>query len=88
MYYTVQIERAALASLKKLSIADRRRVTAAIDALAGNPRPRGAIQLKGQRLYRLRVGRYRVVYEVRDNVLLVIVVRVTRRAEDTYKGLS
>jgi mRNA-degrading endonuclease RelE of RelBE toxin-antitoxin system len=38
-------------------------------------------------LYRLRVGRFRVVYEVRDEVLLVLIVRVAKRDEATYRNL-
>jgi mRNA interferase RelE/StbE len=57
-----------------------------IDALAENPRPSGAAKLKGTDFMRIRVRDYRVVYEVRDDVLLVLVVRVEHR-RGAYRGL-
>jgi mRNA interferase RelE/StbE len=56
--------------------------------LETDPRPRGAIRLAGyaqERLWRIRVGDYRVLYEIRDEVLLVLVVRVGHRRE-VYRG--
>jgi len=53
-----------------------------IDALADGPRPAGAKKLKGGgELWRIRVGDYRIVYAVRDRILLVLVVRVAHRRE-------
>jgi mRNA interferase RelE/StbE len=63
----------------------RLRIAAAILTLADNPRPRGCKKLTGQDLYRVRVGDYRVVYEIHDDVLVVLVVRVAHRRE-AYKA--
>ena len=52
-----------------------------LDALTQNPRPPGAEKLTGEDAYRLRVGDYRVLYEVHDKVLLVLVVKVGHRRE-------
>jgi mRNA interferase RelE/StbE len=57
----------------------------AIDKLPDNPRPSGCRKLKGADVYRIRVGDYRVVYEIHDDVLIVLVVRVAHRSE-VYKG--
>ncbi len=58
-----------------------------IDALAGNPRPRGAEALAGEpNLYRIRVGDYRIIYQIRDRVLLVVLVRIRHR-RDAYRNL-
>ncbi len=57
-----------------------------IDALADNPRPSGAVRLKGTDFFRVRIGDYRVVYEVHDSVLRVLVVRVAHRRE-VYRNL-
>jgi mRNA interferase RelE/StbE len=58
-----------------------------IDALAENPRPQGIKKLAGEEdLYRFRVGDYRVIYQIREKSLLVLVVRVGHRA-DVYRGL-
>jgi mRNA interferase RelE/StbE len=57
---------------------------ARIADLAGNPRPPGCQKLSTQERYRLRVGRYRVVYEIRDRELVVLVVKVADR-KDVYR---
>ena len=50
-----------------------------IEALADNPRPPGCEKLSGLPRYRIRQGQYRIVYEIRDDVLLVLVVKVAHR---------
>ena len=59
----------------------QRRVTACIELLADTPRPFGCKKLTGEALYRARVGSYRIVYEIRDAVLLIVVVKVGHRRE-------
>ncbi len=61
----------------------RQRVNAAILLLADNPRPPGCKSLKGKfrGLYRMRVGDYRVVYRVKDNMLILIVISVAHRSQ-------
>ena len=64
---------------------DRQRIVASIRALAGEPRPAGCEKLAGEsNRYRVRVGRYRVVYSIADAELLVLVVRVADR-KDVYR---
>jgi mRNA interferase RelE/StbE len=63
--------------LAKLNNAIVRRLQVKIDALAENTRPHGYIKLKGfENRYRIRVGEYRVIYEIHDNVLLVLIARL------------
>jgi len=65
----------------------RQRIDARIQSLADNPRPPGVEKLGGEeRLYRVRVGDYRVVYSIEDDVLLVLVVRIGHRGE-VYRKL-
>jgi mRNA interferase RelE/StbE len=86
--YRVIIEREPTKRINRLPKADATSVAAAIRALAEDPRPFGYIRLSGFRnLYRLTVGNYRIVYQIRDKELLVVVVRLRRRNERTYKGL-
>ena len=60
----------------------RRRIEPKIDALAENPRPHGARKIEGQETaFRLRVGDYRIVYEVHDRALIVMVMIVGHRRE-------
>ena len=64
---------------------DRQRIVARILALGDEPRPVGCEKLAGESdRYRVRVGRYRVVYSVADDELLVLVVRVADR-KDVYR---
>jgi mRNA interferase RelE/StbE len=64
---------------------DRKRIVASILALADEPRPAGCEKLAGKSdRYRVRVGRYRVVYSIADDELLVLVVRVAHR-KDVYR---
>jgi mRNA interferase RelE/StbE len=82
MAYRVQIKAPALKSLKKISEPDQSRIMRRIDALAEDPRPAGVKKLQGaDDLYRLRLGDYRVIYQVQDDILLVLVVRVGHRKE-------
>jgi mRNA interferase RelE/StbE len=68
--------------LLALPQAAQARIASAIDALAGDPRPSGVTKLRGpEGFYRIRVGDYRVVYAIEDDVLLVLVVRVGHRRE-------
>ena len=64
---------------------DRQRIVARILALADEPRPAGCEKLAGaNERYRLRVGRFRIVYSMADDELLVLVVRVAHR-KDVYR---
>lgn len=77
--YTVIILRAARKAIASFPQADQRRILAAIDALADDPRPVGALKLTGQAAYRIRVGNYRVVYEIDDGELVVTVTAAGQR---------
>jgi mRNA interferase RelE/StbE len=80
--YTVFVKPAALRDLRTLPGDVRRRVAARIDALAGNPRPPGVEMLQGEEnLCRVRMGDYRIVYQVESKALVVLVVRVGHRRE-------
>ncbi len=70
--------------LDSLSQADYRRVSVAIQHLASEPRPAGTARLEDN-IYRIRVGRYRVIYSVDDNQRLVEIGGIRRRSERTYR---
>ncbi len=87
MAYEVRFARAAIRDLKRLGVAVRRRLHNRAASLGGNPRPRGAKKLRGlDELYRVRVGDYRLIYQVRDEELLVLVVRARHR-RDPYQDI-
>ncbi len=82
MTYRVDILPSARRELAALPPKDRNRVDKRILSLAENPRPVGSKKLAGEEdLYRLRVGDYRIIYQVQDKVLLVLVVKVGHRRE-------
>ena len=82
MTYRVEIASAAVRQLRKLDRTAQRRVQAAIELLAVEPRPSGAKKLAGgDGEWRARTGDYRIVYEIHDSVLLVLVVAVGHRRE-------
>lgn len=84
-HYEVEVARRAVKALARLPRREQQRVRAAIDLLADEPRPPGCVALKGEdRAYRVRVGDYRIVYEVHDDRLVVLVIRVGHR-RDVYK---
>ncbi len=82
--YSLEIKRSAAKELAQLPTTDRKRVIARIQALAEEPRPVGAEKLSGQDRYRIRQGEYRILYEIEDAVLRVMVVRIGHR-RDIYR---
>ncbi len=85
--YRLEIKKSAVKAISALPMADRRRVDATIISLAGNPRPAGCKPLIAvPDTYRVRAGNFRIIYQVLDRVLLVLVVRVGNR-RDVYRGL-
>ena len=65
---------------------DVERIRTAIRSLVEQPRPYGVQKIRGQeRVYRIRVGNYRVIYEVYDKENVVLISRVLRRNEGTYR---
>lgn len=82
--YRVVLAPAAERRLSKLEAAVQRRIIRALHELEVEPRPRGAALLAGrpgERTWRIRVGDYRVIYEIHDDRLMVLVVRVGHRGE-------
>ena len=87
MKYKVIIKPSAEKDLLNLPRRDYDKVRIRIGALVENPRPYGVIHLKTKDNYRIRVGNYRVIYKINDEIRLVEVLKVPRRNEGTYKGL-
>jgi len=80
--YRVEIKRPAHKVLLALPQTNRSRIAEAIESLANDPRRPGTRKLTGsERLYRLRVGEYRIIYEIQDEHLIVVVIKVGHRRE-------
>jgi mRNA interferase RelE/StbE len=85
--YRVELTARAVGTLGTLPRKDQERIARRIDALAADPRPSGCRKLEGaDDLFRIRSGDYRIVYQVRDDALIVVVVRIGNR-RDVYRGL-
>ena len=87
MSHQIRLRLAAQKQLDKLAKHDFEIRAEAISALEQEPRPPRVKKLAASGLWRIRAGHYRVVYAIDDKESLVTVVRVARRAEDTYKRL-
>lgn len=83
MTYRIDVRPAAVRALKKLDPPIRRRIQGAIALLAEDPRPPAARALRGRPGLRVRVGDYRIIYTVADDVLLIVVVTLGHR-RDVY----
>ncbi|MFB2773112.1 type II toxin-antitoxin system RelE/ParE family toxin [Pelatocladus sp. BLCC-F211] len=85
MIYQVEITSRAAKQLKKLPEDIKLRIEEKIQELAENPRSDGVVKLEdSENIYRVRVGKYRILYEVKDDLLIVKVVKVGHR-KDVYK---
>ncbi|CAA9369811.1 mRNA interferase RelE [uncultured Leptolyngbya sp.] len=86
MSYQVTILPSAQRELGRLPAQERRRVDKRIQALAFDPRPPGAIAMQGSSkgLLRFRAGDYRIIYQVEDKRLMIVVVKVGHR-RDIYR---
>ena len=86
MPYRVEFTKRAARALSELPPATQARLLGAVEKLQSNPRPPGCKALIGRHgHYRIRVGDYRIIYEVIDEVLLIVVVAVGHR-RDVYRG--
>jgi len=83
--YSIELKRSAAKELTQLPPNDRGRIIARIQALADDPRPVGAEKLSGQDRYRVRQGDYRILYEIEDQVLRIMVVKIGHR-RDVYRA--
>lgn len=82
MTYRIEYRPSFERDFRKLSRDLQQRISPKINALAENPRPQGVEKMAGEEnQYRIRVGDYRIIYEIQDKVLLVLVIRIGHRRE-------
>ncbi|MGB6930500.1 MAG: type II toxin-antitoxin system RelE/ParE family toxin [Syntrophobacteria bacterium] len=83
--YRILIKPSAVKEIEAISPKkDRQRIVGRITKLTDNPRPPGCEKLSGQEKYRIRQGRYRIVYSIEDQDLIVYVVKIGHR-KDVYR---
>ena len=86
--YQVKVAEEAAKFIRKQDKRIQRQIISSIRELAQNPRPQGCKKLQGYKeLYRIRSGNYRIVYNIKEKMLLVFVVRVSHR-KDIYRHLG
>jgi mRNA interferase RelE/StbE len=84
MKYTVVVPKPVQKQLENLIQTERAKVISVLKQIAEDPRPNGVKKLKGyEKTYRVRVGDYRIIYEVKDRELIVLVLSVSHR-KDSY----
>ncbi|TFD78256.1 type II toxin-antitoxin system RelE family toxin [Cryobacterium fucosi] len=83
MTYKIELRPAAVRALRRIDHQDRDRIRGAIALLGEDPRPPGAKALQGRSGLRVRIGHYRIIYTVDDDVLVVAVITLGHR-RDVY----
>ncbi|WP_295388401.1 type II toxin-antitoxin system RelE/ParE family toxin [uncultured Thiodictyon sp.] len=83
--YQVSIERQAQRALARIPTPQQDRIIAAVEALRLDPRPAGCRKLVDRAAWRIRVGDYRIIYEIQDERLHILIVRIGHRGE-VYRG--
>ena len=81
MSYTIEILRVAQKQLAKIDRQHQTRIIDAIRALADEPRPAGSKKLSGRPAWRIRIGSYRVIYEIHDDRLIVMIITIGDRKQ-------
>jgi mRNA interferase RelE/StbE len=84
-FYKVEFAKSVRKDFKKIPPLETGSILNAIFELAKDPRPPSSRKLKGEKLYRIRIGNYRVIYEIQDERLLVSVIKLGHR-KDIYKN--
>ena len=88
MSYRIEIKRSAAKALKKIPKANRKRIVEKIDSLAESPPNPDTTKMKGDNpFHKVRVGDYRIVYEIQEDVLVILVIKIGHR-KDIYRNLS
>jgi mRNA interferase RelE/StbE len=86
--YRIEIKRSAAKALKKIPKANRKRIVDKIDSLAESPPNPDTTKMKGNNpFHKVRVGDYRIVYEIQEDVLVILVVKIGHR-KDIHTNLS
>lgn len=83
-FYQISIERRAAKSLENIPHLDRKKNIDVIQNLSYNPRPFGYKKLTGREGFRLRVGNYRIIYEINHSLLNILIIDIGHR-KDIYR---
>ena len=85
--FSIVFKNSARKDLARFDKRTQQKIADAISTLASNPHPHGSLKLSGfEDYWRIRIGSYRVVYQIRDNELIIFIIRIADR-KDVYQGL-
>ncbi len=88
MKYKIEVKRSAAKALKKIPKSDRKRIVEKIDSFSKQLPSPDKTKIKGNNpFHKVRVGDYRIVYEIQDDVLVILIVKVGHR-KDIYRNIS
>jgi mRNA interferase RelE/StbE len=82
--YKIEFKKSAVKELNELDSKVIKRIISKIKTLASIPRPESCIKLTSEERYRIRIGNYRILYEIIDDLLIIYIVKVAHR-KDAYK---
>jgi mRNA interferase RelE/StbE len=86
--YRIEVKSSAAKALRKIPKADQKRIADKIDSLAKNPPNPTVTKMKGNNpFHKVRVGDYRIIYEIQEEVFIILIVKIGHR-KDVYKSLS
>lgn len=79
--YRIELKKSVQKDFESIPKKDLHRIISAIESLADDPRPPQSKKLSGREQYRLRQGNYRILYSIKDDLLIIFVVAVGHRKE-------
>ena len=88
MIYTIELKKSAAKALRKLSKAAQRRIVAKLTEFETSPPPTEETKMKGNNpFHRVRIGDYRIIYEIQDDILVILILKIGHR-KDIYRQIS
>jgi len=84
--YKLRFKKSVTKDFKSIPKKDVRKILNRIESLVDNPRAEGCIKLSGNENYRVRQGLYRIIYQIKDDILVVTVIKVSHRSS-VYKNI-
>ncbi len=82
--YRIEVKKSAVKELSQIPKKDLVKIVKKINSLADNPRPKGSKKLSREEKYRMRYGKYRILYLIKDDLLVIYVIKVAHR-KDIYR---
>ena len=79
--YKIEIKKSAIKELNSIPQKDIQKIITKIQSLSSNPKPQGCTKLTNREDYRIRVGNYRIIYSINDDILIIMVIKIGHRKE-------